>query len=111
LLQVVATGDFHTGARIPGIVIRNVRRDGVEQDLGLLVAGPGYGFQLEGDPLVCGVPCGFATEEGNYILTFSAPGYPPQDRGYDARYRVSSGSCPSYSDGGVRIRLFLRRDG
>ena len=79
------------------------------QDLRFLVTGPAYGVEIQGDSLVCSVPCGFATQEGNYILPVSAAGYPPQDRGYDARYRAFKGGCPSYNDGGVRITLALQR--
>lgn len=111
LLQIVAARDALTGTPMPGIVIRNVRRDGIEQDPAILVAGPAYGVEVQADSLLCRVPCGFATSEGNYILTVSAPGYPRQDRGYDAKYRVFKGGCPSYNDGGVRMSLALRDDG
>lgn len=107
LLQIVSARDAATGAPIASVVIRDVRREGLVQDLQLLLAGPAYGVEVQGDSLLCGVPCGFATSEGNYIFTVSAPGYPPQDRGYEARYRVFKGGCPSYNDGGLRVSLAL----
>jgi hypothetical protein len=107
LLQIVSARDAETGAPITNVVIRNVRREGIAQDLQLLLAGPAYSVEVQGDSLLCRVPCGFATSEGNYIFTVSAPGYPPQDRGYEARYRVFKGGCPSYNDGGLRVSLAL----
>ncbi len=108
LLQIVAAHDTQTGAPIGSVAIRNVRLDGIEQDLRRLLAGPSYGVEVQGDSLACRIPCGFATSGGSYILTVSAPGYPRQDLGYDARYRVFKGGCPSYNDGGVRVTLALR---
>lgn len=109
LLQIVAVQDVQDNTALANVVVRQVRIDGREQDVRFLVAGPSYGVDLEGGSLVCRVPCGFGTQEGNYIITVSAPGYPPQERGYEARYRVFHGGCPSYNDGGLRITLRLRR--
>ena len=109
LLQIVAARDAQDGTLIPSVVVQNVRRDGIEQDLRSLIDGPSYGVEIQGDSLICRVPCAFATQEGNYIFTVSATGYPPQDRGYEARYRVFKGGCPSYNEGGISIRLGLRR--
>ena len=95
---------------LSNVVVKNVRLDGIEQDLRLIVASsPSYGVEVQGDSLVCRVPCGFATQEGNYIFTVSAEGYPPQERGYEGKYRLFKGGCPSYNEGGVRIALRLSR--
>ena len=74
LLQIVAGHDTQTGATIASVTIRNVRRDGIEQDLRLLLAGPSYGVEVQGDSFACRIPCGFATSGGSYILTVSARG-------------------------------------
>jgi hypothetical protein len=97
---------------IPAIVIRQIRVDGAPLDtlsLKFLVYEPAYGVELRGDSLICRVPCGFSTEQGNYIFDVSAEGYPAQERGYDARYRVFKGGCPSYNDEGTWIGIRLRR--
>lgn len=109
LLQVVGARDAQDNTPLPNFVIRQVQIDGREQDLRFVVAGPSYGVELKGDSLVCRVPCGFGTQEGNYIFTVSAPGYPPQVRGYEGRYGVFHGGCPSYNDAGVRVTLRLSR--
>ena len=110
VLQVVAVRDTEDNTPLPNVVVRHVRINGREQNLMFLVAGPSYGVELRGDSLVGRVPCGFGTQEGNYVFTVSAPGYPPQERGCEARYRVFHGGCPSYNDGGVPITLGLRRE-
>jgi hypothetical protein len=69
-----------------------------------------YGLVVLGDSLICTIPCGFGVEEGNYVFTVSASGYPPQLRGYEARYNEVKGGCPGYSDKGERVTLRLRAE-
>jgi hypothetical protein len=110
ILLIDAARDAEDGSPLPMVALSHIRRNGNEQDPKFLVLGPpSHGVEVHGDSLVCHVPCGFATDEGNYTFTVSADGYPPQERTYEARYRVFKGGCPSYNDGGLRIVLSLSR--
>jgi len=109
VLNFAAAADAGTGARIDFFVIREVRVDGRLQDLAWLTP-ESRGVEVRDDSLICHPPCGFGTSEGNYTFTVSAPGYPEQVRGYEARYRVFKGGCPSYNDGGAHVTLHLRQD-
>jgi len=109
LVQVVEAKDEVSGSPIGVLVVKEVRVGGYAADLRFLTASPSYGVRVEGDSLLCSVPCGFGTREGYYIITVSAAGYPDQDREFSARYRVFHGGCPSYNDGGIQITVELRK--
>lgn len=110
VFHIVAARDAHDTTPLTTVILKDIRLDGVEQDLSLLVLpGTSYGVNVQGDSLICHVPCGIGTREGNYIFTVSAMDYPPQQRGYEASYRVFRGGCPSFNDGGVRATLRLSR--
>jgi len=109
IIELVSAHDARFGSALSSVVLTNIRFNGhVLEPSFLASVQPAYGVTARGDSLVCAIPCGFATEAGNYIFTISAAGYPPpQDRGYEAQYGVFHGGCPSYSDEGLRIDLRL----
>jgi hypothetical protein len=53
--------------------------------------------------LICNLPCGFGTNEGNYSLKVSANGYKDTVIQSVARYSIQKSGCPSSSSGGARI--------
>jgi hypothetical protein len=108
IVQITDARDMRSGAAVDSIVLTHIRIDGrVVEPLYFATVGPSYGVSARGDSLFCQIPCGFATAAGNYVFTVSAPGYLPQDRGYDAQYGVFKGGCPSYNDEGLRVSLRL----
>jgi hypothetical protein len=109
ILNIVAAMDARSNAPIHSFVIHEVRMDGIKQDFYFLLA-ESYGVKAQGDSLVCQVPCGFGSEEGNYTFTVTAEGYPAQVRGYEGHYSIFHGGCPSYNDGGARVTLRLQKD-
>ena len=111
IIQLISARDARDGTALSSVVLTNIRVDGRPLEASFLATvGPAYGVIARGDSLVCAIPCGFATDAGNYVFTVSAVGYPPQDRGYQVDYSVSHGGCPSYNDGGVEVELRLWKE-
>lgn len=71
--------DLYSGAGWTGEVrIGDVQIDGDRvTDLHALGSGSSFHVAMEGNQLVCTMPCGFGSTPGNYRFTVSALGYQP----------------------------------
>ena len=81
--------------------------DDVEESLTWFVNEPSYGVELVDGILICEVPCGFGTFEGDYNVVVSADGYSPKTIQFDAFYEVLDLGCPSFNDGATIIDITL----
>ncbi len=67
------------------------------------------GVHFVGDSLVCVPPFGFGVQQGDWVLTLSARGYPVQAVEFEAEYAVFRSECGSYNDSGSVVSLEISR--
>ncbi len=66
---------------------------------------------LDGELLICTLPCSFGTESGQWEFTAAAPGYLPTGQSATAEYATFSGGCPSFETDGTHIFAVLDEAG
>ena len=108
VLAITAAVDSGTGVRITPVFVTGVTIDGQSQPVGSLLA-VAFGASARGDTVVCGLPCGFGTSEGQYSFTATAPGYAIRRVSVNARFARFDGGCPSSNEGSTEISVSLPR--
>lgn len=109
VLAITAAADSASGARIASILVTDVALDGRSQPVGSLLLEVAFGASTRSDTLVCGVPCGFGTSEGQYSFSATAPGYAVRQVSVNARFARFDGGCPSSNEGSTEISVSLSR--
>lgn len=108
VLAITAARDSASGARIASILVTDVAFGGRSQPVGSLL-GLAFGASTRSDTLVCGIPCGFGTSEGQYTFSATAPGYAVAQVSVNARFARFDGGCPSSNSGSTEISVSLSR--
>lgn len=99
--------DGVTGEELDSFSISEITVDDVKESLSLFVNEPSYGVKLVNGILICEVPCGFGTFEGDYAVVVSADGYSSKTITFEAFYEVIKLGCPSYNDGATIVDITL----
>lgn len=98
-----------SGAPIAVVSLSGITRDGLALDLSLLPR-EASNVRVVGSSLECTAPCGFATLEGAFSFTVSAPGYVSRAVAASGAFSTHSGNgagCPLYLSGGNRTTVSL----
>jgi hypothetical protein len=110
LIRITEAKSRGSGESIPELILTDITLDGSKARVPLLSPDSGATVISE-DSLRCAVPCGFATDEGEYNFTVSASNYRSRqvDMGqveYDVR--EERGPCPAIIYRGSReVQLLL----
>jgi hypothetical protein len=108
IVEVRAARQAGSSAAIARVVLRGLAWNGVALDPSQMTYPPAHGVVVEGDSILCDVPCGFATQDGEYTATVTAPGFRPKSLAVTARYALGHGGCPSWNDGGTEVEIELQ---
>ncbi len=98
--------DSVTALPVGSVVITDVTYRGVKLSTAVLT-NVAQGVTASGDTLVCSLPCGFATGEGDYSFTVKASGYRDQTRTVSAAYPQAVGGCPLTYSGTTAVSVRL----
>ena len=63
--------------------------------------------RVDGDALVCTLPCAFGTESTTWEFVADAPGYASTAQQVEARHQACTGSCPASCRDGTHVVVFL----
>ncbi len=67
-----------------------------------------YSVVTDDSVFYCNIPFGFGVEEGKYEFIIEAENYEPKTFTIEnVRYSIHDGGCPSYSDGGMKLKLYV----
>ena len=108
VLAITSVVDSESGGRIASILVTNVTISGRSEPVGALL-DVAFGASTRSDTLVCGVPCGFGTSEGQYTFKAAAPGYTARQVSVNARFARFDGGCPSSNAGSTEVSVSLPR--
>lgn len=101
------------GSPVSQLTISDVRVAGrrpTDDELRLYVAGPSRGIVVEGDHMICAIPCGFGTDPVHWEFLVSAPGYQSKTVSLVAAYAnyiIKADECTQEYSGGSKIDLVL----
>jgi hypothetical protein len=95
------------GNEISQAYIYNIKIDSAKRDPVLITGEASKNISVEDSVIVCSVPCGFGTEDGEYQFSVTADGYPDTTITSNAKYGKSKGGCPSSSSEGIKISFSL----
>lgn len=107
ILSIVSVSDEDHGNEISQITISDIYIDDEIQNPLQLVDQTSTNVAVEDSLIICSVPCGFSTREGNYQFTVYAEGYNEATISAEANYGTSEGGCPSTSSDGTTISFTL----
>jgi hypothetical protein len=107
LFRVISATDSTTGAAIPRIILSNITYAGTPADVSQLTLSPSFGVAVEGNAVVCNLPCGFGTEAGRYTFSVSAAGHNTSDVVQEGRFQ-SAGGCPLVYAGSTVLQFSLQ---
>lgn len=111
VLQLESASGRDTGAVIPELRLRDFSVDGAALSIDEVIAQRSSSVQRDGDVLRCVLPCGFGVQEGEWTFAARAEGYAWTGQVVEARYAVTVGGCPSYSDEGTEASIQLDEAG
>ena len=100
-----------TDAVIGQITLSDFAVDGTARTPDQVTAQQSQNVVVDGDTLVCTLPCAFGTDEGTWTFVSDADGYAPTPQSEDAAYATFNGGCPSSNDDGTHVTLQLDEDG
>ncbi len=68
----------------------------------------GANVRLQGDNLICELPCSFGIDEGEWQFDAIAIGHYSTEQVVEARYATFDGGCPSTNDDGSHVSIALK---
>jgi hypothetical protein len=105
LIYIKEARGTKTGAVIVEVILSAFSINGEERSVRDITALHRKNVSIDGDSLICVLPCGFGAEEGRWEFTAEADGYSPTPQQYKASYTLHGG-CPS-EDMGIDISINL----
>ncbi len=106
VLHIESAGDSVTGQEIDNIKISNVFLDSEPAHF-IILKSQMQNIEVVDSVLHCTIPCAFGIEPGDYEFTVSSEGYEDVALKVFAIYSEGGGGCPSYSNGGTRIKILM----
>ena len=107
ILHITSVRDSLHNKVIPFVTLKNLKINGLIQNTYSMLS-ESYLIAADDSIYYCNVPFGLGIQEGTYEFVLEADGYSPKlIKIENVNYSVSQGGCPSYSDGGTRIELFI----
>lgn len=110
-LEVTAAKNARTGAPVSRVVLSDILLNGSpvpDPQYYLVPERLARGVVLEGDTLVCDVPCAFGKDAGTYQFTISAPGYKPTRAEFKGGPIFNSEHCYSHTIGSTQVQFALQ---
>lgn len=92
---------------IPEVSLSGITVNGTPLNLGALPK-VAHQVQVSGGTVKCQTACGFATDEGQYSMVASAPGYRPATLTFTAKYASFTGGCGVNFSGGTSVAISLQ---
>jgi hypothetical protein len=106
LVRIESARHGATGAEASAVALSAVTIYGQSMtDAELLETGEN--LTLDGDRLVCTIPCAFGQAEGDYAFTYEAAGIGAGSFAGSLAYAEFQGGCPSFNRGSARLTLAL----
>lgn len=101
-----STNNYH-----PTLVkLTNFRINGLSQTGKTWFGYNSYSFVAVDSIFYCNIPFGIEAEAGTYQFTLECEGYEPKDYIIEnVDYTIFKGGCPSYADGGKRVKLYINK--
>lgn len=113
LITVELVADSASGAPVPVVFVSNVRYGDFPPLLATSLVDPARApvrqATVEGDAVRCVVTCGFASSEGPYEMTISAPGFHARTVNFTADYNRLGDGCPRLQRDGFTLRTTLTK--
>ena len=111
VLTITEVTDQNSQQLLQEVKITALKRGNFEYNLdpenGIFVLSMAENIEHESPLLICTIPCGFEIYEGTYTLQIEAEGYRDKTIETEATYQRGGGSCPSFSDDGIKINFSL----
>jgi hypothetical protein len=109
IIRIENVSDGKSGQEILSIKINHAQIDSMEINLQYLMNNVCFNVVLYDSALYCSTPCGFGTEDGEYILSVSSVGYRDTTISVTAQYQTFKGGCPSSSSGSTVISFEMNK--
>ena len=107
ILNITAVRDSINSKVISFVTLKELKINGILQNTNIMLSNS-YSVAANDSIYYCNVPFGLGSQEGHYEFILEADGYSPKlIKIENVNYSISQGGCPSYSDGGTRIELFI----
>jgi hypothetical protein len=107
ILNVTAVYDSINNTSVSFVTIKQLKINGHLQNTALILSNS-YSVVANDSVYYCNVPFGFGTEEGTYEFIIEANGqFQKNIKIENVSYSIFKGGCPSYNDGGKRIKIII----
>lgn len=104
ILQISGVTNDGENLQVDTVYISEVKYNGNELHP-LLITSGSENITLDDELIICSLPCGFGTQDGQYTFTAFTEELTETHFSFTASYARGGGSCPSFSTDGTVVWL------